>query len=127
MVRNELVVALGEILIVTEADLKSGSLRSVAFAQKMGKAVFTIPQRLTESLGTNRLLQEGKAEPIYDIEAFASRFGEAVGRSLPKDDFFYFCQRIPTLDEAIAAFGERVYEAELEGVVSIENGLVRLQ
>jgi len=64
---------------------------------------------------------------IWDVEAFASQFGEAVESDVPKDDFFYFCQKMPTLDEALATFGERVYEAELEGVVTIHNGIVRLQ
>jgi len=127
VVRNELVVALGEILIVTEADSKSGSLRSVEFAQKMGKKIFVLPQRLGESRGTNRLLFEAEAEAIYDIEAFASSFGKAVDSNVTKDDFFYFCQTMPTLDQAVKEFGERVYEAELEGVVTIRNGIVCLQ
>jgi len=127
VVRNELVVALGEILIVTEADSKSGSLRSVEFAQKMGKKIFVLPQRLGESRGTNRLLFEAEAEAIYDIEAFASTFGKAVDSNIIKDDFFYFCQTMPTLDQAIKEFGEKVYEAELEGVVTIRNGIVCLQ
>jgi DNA processing protein len=126
VVRNELVVALGEILIVTEADLGSGSLRSVEFARKMGKRIYVLPHRLGESMGTNRLLLEGEAEPIYDAEVFASQFGKAVEKSVPKDDFFYFCQRMPTLDETIEKFGERVYEAELEGIVTIQHGMVRL-
>jgi len=127
VVRNELVVALGDVLIVTEADLGSGSLRSVAFAKEMGKRIYVIPHRLGESEGTNRLVQEGEAEVIYDVEAFASQFGEAVMQSsIEKDDFFYFCQSYPTLDEAIARFGDRVYEAELEGIVTIHNGIVRL-
>ncbi len=37
VLRNEIVVSLGEILIVSEADLKSGSMRSVEYALKMGK------------------------------------------------------------------------------------------
>ncbi|QOR61530.1 DNA-processing protein DprA [Sulfurovum sp. ST-21] len=127
VVRNELVVALGEILIVTEADSRSGSLRSVEFAQKMGKKIFVLPQRLGESRGTNRLLFEAEAEAIYDIEAFASTFGKAVDDNVTKDEFFYFCQTMPTLDQAVKEFGERVYEAELEGVVTIRNGIVCLQ
>ena len=127
VVRNELVVALGEILIVTEADLGSGSLRSVEYALKMGKQVFVLPHRLIESQGTNRLLLEGKAEPLYDIEAFASRFGTSPQNDLPKDDFFYFCQCMPTVDEAVEKFGDRVYEAELEGMIMIENGMVRIR
>ncbi len=126
VVRNELVVALGEMLIVTEADIDSGSMRSVEYALKMGKEVWVLPHRLNESLGTNRLLAEGKAQVIQDIEHFVSRFGQVVESDVPKDDFFYFCQTLPTLDETVKRFGERVYEAELEGMVTIHNGIVRL-
>lgn len=127
VVRNELVVALGEVLIVTEADENSGSMRSVEFAQKMGKKIYVLPHRLQESCGTNKLLKEGLAEPIYDVEAFANSFGVVPeNEALPKDDFFYFCQKSPTFDDALAEYGDRVYEAELEGLIYIENGLVRL-
>ena len=127
VVRNELVVALGDILIVTEADLGSGSMRSVEYALKMGKEIFVLPHRLSESRGTNMLLQECKATAITDIETFASRFGVAVEKHVEKDEFFYFCQDMPTFDQTVEKFGERVYEAELEGIIAIENGYVRLQ
>lgn len=126
VVRNELVVALGDILIVTEAALDSGSMRSVEYALKMGKEIFVLPQRLDESLGTNALLNEAKATPIHNIETFVSRFGKAVQNSVKKDEFFYFCQTIPTFDESLKKFGDRVYEAELEGIITIQNGMVRL-
>jgi len=126
VVRNELVVALGDSLIVTEADLNSGSMRSVEYALKMGKEIFVIPQRLDESLGTNQLLHHKQAKAIHDIEAFASMFGQVAQDELEKDDFFYFCQTTPTFDESIKKFGDRVYEAELEGVITIHNGIVRL-
>lgn len=127
VVRNELVVALGDVLIVSEADEKSGSMRSVEFALKMGKKIYVLPQQLNESLGTNHLLKEGLAEPIYDIEAFADHYGVAPqDENLQKDEFFYFCQTSPTLDATIEKFSDRVYEAELEGLIAIENGLVRL-
>ena len=126
VVRNEVVVALGDILIVTEADLNSGSMRSVEFAQKMGKSIFVLPHRLGESSGTLDLLNENKATAIHDIQAFVSSFGEAVSENIVKDDFFYFCQKSPTFDESIEKFGERVYEAELEGIITIQDGIVRL-
>lgn len=126
VVRNELVVALGDILIVTEAALDSGSMRSVEYALKMGKEIFVLPQRLDESLGTNALLNEAKATAIQNIETFVSRFGKAVQNSVKKDEFFYFCQTIPTFDESLKKFGDRVYEAELEGIITIQNGIVRL-
>ncbi len=127
VVRNELVVALGDILIVTEADLKSGSMRSVEYALKMGKELWVLSHRLDESLGTNLLLSEGKANVIQNVESFASRFGQAVESDMLKDDFFYFCQGSPTFDETVQKFGDRVYEAELEGEVTIHNGIVMLQ
>ena len=126
MVRNELVVALGDILIVTEADLNSGSMRSVEYALKMGKEIFVLPQRLDESLGTNQLLNDRHAKAIHNIETFASTFGCSVEDEVEKDEFFYFCQKTPTFDESRKKFGDRVYEAELEGVITIHNGIVRL-
>ncbi|MEA1953901.1 MAG: DNA-processing protein DprA [Campylobacterota bacterium] len=127
VVRNELVVALGELLIVTEAELDSGSMRSVEYALKMGKKIFVLPQRLNESSGTNSLLRDVKATAITDVELFASAFGQAPSSSVEKDDFFYFCQSLPTFDSAVKKFGDRVYEAELEGVITIHNGIVSLQ
>lgn len=126
VVRNELVVALGDSLIVTEADLNSGSMRSVEYALKMGKEIFVLPQRLDESLGTNQLLHTMKATAIHDVEAFASTFGQIADDALEKDDFFYFCQKTPTFEESLKKFGDRVYEAELEGIITIQNGIVRL-
>ncbi|CAA6807052.1 MAG: Rossmann fold nucleotide-binding protein Smf possibly involved in DNA uptake [uncultured Sulfurovum sp.] len=127
VVRNELVVALGNVLIVTEADENSGSMRSVEFALKMDKEIFVLPQRIGESNGTNKLLEEGLAKPIYNIENFANDYGVIPQNEvIEKDEFFYFCQTSPTFDDAVSRFSDRVYEAELEGLIYIENGLVRL-
>ena len=101
-------------------------MRSVEYALKMGKEIFVLPQRLGESLGTNQLLNEKRAKAIHDIEAFASRFGRGVNDEVEKDEFFYFCQNSPTFDESLEKYGDRIYEAELDGVITIQNGIVRL-
>jgi len=126
VVRNEVVVALGDILVVAEAQLNSGSMRSVEFAQKMGKKIFVLPHRLGESSGTQALLTKNEATAIHDIEAFVSTFGCEVSDDVLKDEFFYFCQKCPNVDESIQKFGDRVYEAELEGIITIQHGIVRL-
>jgi DNA processing protein len=126
VLRNEIVVALGELLVVTQADIDSGSMRSVEYAIEMKRPIFVLPHHIGESSGTNGLLKDTLATPIYDIEEFASQFGNSVDSDIPKDEFFYFCQKEPTLDSAVAKFGDRVYEAELEGIIGVENGLVRL-
>ena len=126
VLRNEIVVALGDILVVTEADENSGSMRSVEYALDMGKDIYVLAHQIGDSTGTNKLLRDGLAKPIYDIEDFASIFGNKTKSKVKKDDFYYFCQTHPTLDSAIEKFGERVYEAELEGLIAIENAIVRV-
>lgn len=58
VLRNEIVVALGEKLIVTEADIGSGSMTSVEFALKQNKEIFVLPHRINESLATNELIKK---------------------------------------------------------------------
>ncbi len=127
VVRNELVVALGSMLIVAEADIDSGSMRSAEYAMRMGRDIYVLPHRLGESEGTNKLLSEGNAKAIYSIDEFANQFGVKTTKDIPKDEFFYFCQNHPTLDETIKRFGSRVYEEELLGNIEIINGLVSIK
>jgi DNA processing protein len=124
VVRNELVVALGDVLVVAEAELGSGSMRSIEFALKMGKEIFVFPQRLGESGATNKLLQDGKAKAIYDIDEFCSQFGVTEIEDIMLDDFMKFCKTNPTYDEVLKRFPDRIFEAELSGEVKIENGIV---
>jgi DNA processing protein len=128
VVRNELVVALGDVLVVCEADLKSGSMRSVEFALSMGKEIYVLPHRLGESLATQELLKEGKAKTIYNIEDFVSTFSNVKkeNTSLSKDDFLNFCAQNPTYKDALLKFPSRVFEAELNGEIEIMNGNIRL-
>ena len=125
VVRNEIVVALGSVLVVAQADRDSGTMRSVAFAKKMGKKIYVLPHRLGESDGTNDLLEEGSAEAIYDIEAFASRFGESTEKR-EEGDFIAFCKNSPTYEETVKRFGDRVFEAELEGLIAVQDGRITL-
>jgi DNA processing protein len=126
VLRNELVVALGDVLVVTYADLKSGSMRSVEYALKMGKEIYVLAHRIGESEATNKLLREGKAKGIYDIDDFVALFGVTPKEEMKKDDFLEFCKTNPTYDEALAKFPMRLFEAELSGEIEVKNGLIRL-
>ncbi|WP_294966615.1 DNA-processing protein DprA [Sulfurimonas sp.] len=126
VVRNELVVALGDVLVVAEADLKSGSMRSIEFALKMNKEIYVFAHRIRESEVTNELLKSGKAKAIYDIEEFVSKFSKVNSDIVSKvDDFIDFCRTNPTYDEALKKYPNRIFEAELNGDISIENGRVQ--
>jgi DNA processing protein len=124
VLRNELVVALGDILIVTYADLNSGSMRSVEYALKMGKEIYVLSHRIGESEATNNLLSEGKAKAIYDIDIFVKQFGDIIITNKKSDDFLDFCKTNPSYDETLAKFPSRVFEAELSGEIDIRNGQV---
>jgi len=126
VLRNELVVALGDILIVTYADLKSGSMRSVEYALKMKKEIYVLSHRIGESEATNRLLQEGKAKAIYDIDKFVKEFGAVKVEEKRGDEFLEFCKTNPTYDETLSKFPSRVFEAELSGEIEVKNGFIVL-
>jgi len=120
--RNELVVALGDILIVTYADTNSGTMRSVEYALKMKKDIYVLSHRIGESLATNKLLSENKAKPIYDIDEFLGSFIEL--KEAKEDELLNFCSKKPTYDEVLNKFGSKVFEYELGGEIFIKNGIV---
>ena len=127
VLRNELVVALGDLLIVTYADKNSGTMRSVEYALKMGKEIFVLPHRIGESEGTNSLLANKEAEAIYDIDDFIAKFTCVSEKSsLEEDAFLTFCRTNPSYEMAVKKFPNRVFEAELSGDIVVENGKVRV-
>jgi DNA processing protein len=124
VVRNELVVALGDILVVAEAELNSGSMRSIEFALRMNKEIYVFPHRVGESSATNELLKSGKAKAIYDIDEFVSKFACVDTTDVVSDLFLDYCKTHPTYDEALKKYPTRVFEAELSGEITIQNGRV---
>ncbi|GAB6045194.1 DNA-processing protein DprA [Caminibacter profundus] len=110
--RNRIIVYLSEFVIIPEANLKSGSMRSFEWAEKFNKKVFVIPQRLNESSGTNYLAKRKLAEVIWDIDEFCESLGINSN------------EKIISLNEALKTYGSLLYEMELNGEVEIKNGKV---
>jgi DNA processing protein len=124
VVRNEMVVALGDVLIVTQAERDSGTMRSVEYAQAMGKPIYVLAHRIGESEGSNTLLRHAKAQAIYDIEAFCEALAPMPQQI--EDALLQYCQSAPDYEEAYRRFGEQLFEYELEGKIRIENSKVYL-
>lgn len=123
VVRNEIVVALGEALIVTEADIGSGSMRSVEYALEMEKPIYVLPHRLGESAATHQLLSQGKASAIEDMDQFiASITHHAICRN--DSPLIAFCRTMPTYEEVMQMFPNEIFEAELSGMIEVRNGRV---
>lgn len=122
--RNELVVSLCEILIVSQADLNSGTMRSVEYALKMEKPIYVLPHRVDDSEGTNQLLQKGLATAIYNIEEFISSVVGYKNDIKHKDSFLEYCKSNPTYDEAMELYPQEMFEYELLGSIAVANGIV---
>jgi DNA processing protein len=124
VVRNEVVVALGDVLIVTEADIGSGSMRSVEYALAMGKPIYVLPHRIHESTATRKLLREGNATAIDDIDSFVSYITQKGKNTIEDTPFLAFCRNNPTYEEVVGQFPSEIFEAELLGVIEVKNGRV---
>lgn len=76
--RNRIVSGLSDIVIVTEASSRSGTMNTVSHALEQGKDVYAVPGPITSSMsaGCNALIAQG-ATPIVNVEQF-------VGQLLPK-------------------------------------------
>ena len=88
----------------------------------MGKKVYTLPHRLDESLGTQKLVAKGLIEPIYDLEKFLNSFGE-----IKKDgsELSRYLNTFPLYEEALKKYKNKIFELELEGQIRVENGYIK--
>jgi DNA processing protein len=57
--RNRIVSGLGDILIVCEANKKSGTMNTVKHALDQGKDIYAIPFPINVESGTNELIKQG--------------------------------------------------------------------
>ncbi|MCI2046595.1 MAG: DNA-processing protein DprA [Faecalibacterium sp.] len=87
--RNRIIAALSGALVVVEARLKSGTMSTVAHAERYGRPIFAVPGSIFSPLseGTNTLLREKRAaaavEPS-DILAAVGLRGAAIAPAEPK-------------------------------------------
>lgn len=127
--RNRLVIALSDIVIIPQADKASGSLYSANLAIQSKKPLFVFSHRIGESLGTQDLLLEEKAEAIFSIEAFLQKIGlqEPILDSSAYAEILDFCKGNPSFEEAYLRYGEEILSLELEGKIARTNGRVVVQ
>ena len=119
--RNRIVVGISDLVIIVEANKDSGSMRSYEWAEKFKKPIFVLPHRINESSGTNYLLKNNLAKPIWDIDEFCNQFFDTTNTN---DELLEFAKTNPTFEEMLKKFGEKVYEYELEGKIAIKDSKV---
>ena len=69
LLRNRIIAALSKALIVVEADVRSGALGTMRYANGLGREVFALPGNIDShaSRGTNKAIKDGYAKIIDDI------------------------------------------------------------
>lgn len=85
--RNRIVSGLADIVIVTEASARSGTMNTVSHALEQGREVYAVPGPITSSTSTgcNALIAQG-ATPIVNIDEFVERILPA--KSSPQTHLF---------------------------------------
>ncbi len=81
--RNRIISAISHVVVVTEAGIKSGSLRTANLANEYGKMVFAIPNSITNraAAGSNELIKDYAAlttTPNDIITYMYGRYGVGV-------------------------------------------------
>jgi len=86
--RNRIVSGLADILLITEAAAKSGSLHTARFALEQGKTVMAVPGNITSlgSEGCNNLIKSG-AQPVTDVEDVIFALGLKLAKTKPNQHF----------------------------------------
>lgn len=130
--RNRIVIALSDIVILPQGDLRSGTHSSANFAMSLKKPIFTLPHRYDESSLTNFLLAQGKAKAIYNIDDFiknhipnSHKIVDSAKSVETSDEILAFCAKKPSFEEAVARFGNKILEYEFEGLLVRENNIIK--
>lgn len=82
--RNRIIAALSLVLVVIEARRRSGTMSTVAHAQRYGRPVYAVPGSGSSALseGTNSLLADGQALPLQDPAPVLAALGLADAPAL---------------------------------------------
>ncbi|MDR1555398.1 MAG: DNA-processing protein DprA, partial [Campylobacteraceae bacterium] len=109
VLRNRIVAALSNALVIAQADLNSGSLRSAEYALKCGIPIYVFPHRIGESEGSAQLVKNGQAEVIEDFGAFIKIFAPQsdINKDGVKDELLAFCAKNSDLNECLRQFGDK--------------------
>jgi DNA processing protein len=82
--RNRLIAASSEVIVVSEAGWRSGSINTVNHAIELGRPVFAVPGPIEQatSAGSNRLIRDGMAQMLIDVNDLPEELGWRKARQM---------------------------------------------
>ena len=129
--RNRIIAGLGEKLILSEADLKSGSMKTANFAIQYGRKVYAIPSHPADSRGAgpNSLIRSGAAILCQGTEDFFadSKIHDESKKNIGSDNSILEKLGTVPLSESVLAeiVGKSISEIKRELVILELQGLVQ--
>ena len=130
--RNRWVAGMSELLVLGEADIKSGSMTTARFAIDYKKPVFAIPGHPSDarSMGPNSLIKNGKANLCMSVKDFFDdeKIQKDKKINTPKNDILDKLGMIPVSESVLANLVKKtVPEIKSDLVVLELQGLIRKQ
>ena len=59
LIRNRIIAALSDSIIVIEANYKSGTMNTVSYGLEFGKDIYAVPYLINQNSGCNYLVKQG--------------------------------------------------------------------
>lgn len=112
-IRNRLISALSDAVLVVEAGERSGALITARYAVMQGRTLYAVPGDITaeRSVGSNRLLQAG-ARPVLAAEDILSPLRPRYRASLSDKALCEAMQYSTLTPQALSRYGVRCHAAE---------------
>ncbi|MCL1902554.1 MAG: DNA-protecting protein DprA [Alphaproteobacteria bacterium] len=131
MRRNKWIAAVSEMLILGEADAKSGANATAEIMVSFGRPVYAVPSHPSDprSMGPNRLIKEGKAIMCQGVQDFfenpKSSAPDSNKKNAPENDILSKLGNIPMPESVLAELVKKnVAEVKQELVVLELDGRV---
>ena len=130
--RNRWIAGLSELLIISEADMKSGSMTTARFAIDYKKPVFAVPGHPSDSrsIGPNSLIKKGLATLCMSAKDFFDDKKSSTKKKndTPKNDILDKLGMIPVSESVLANLVKKTISEIKSDLVILElQGLIRKQ
>ena len=140
MQRNRLIAGIGEKLVLSEADLKSGSMKTAEFAYEYGRQIYAVPSHPADlrAIGPNSLIRSGRAILCQGVQDFFDG-GKTKEKNIKKveseNEILDKIGTVPISESVLAEIVEKSISEikrelvilELQGLIEKQdNGYVRL-
>ena len=129
--RNRIIAGIGSKLILGEADLKSGSMKTAEFARAYGRTVYAIPSHPADSrsAGPNLLIRSGHAILCQGVQDFFSDTIKKEKKEKKSESENVILDNIGTIpvSESVLAeiVGKNISEIKRELVILELQGLIQ--